>query len=197
MTRRAATSVLLVLAAASACSRGGDPANRAELVRLRADKDLVMRGAESPFSTEGRKSFHGLRYFGADPSWDVRAVLDPTAAGDTIGLLTSKGTHDRFERVGRVLFERRGKKYSLVLYRSLAEGTLFLPFSDATSGRETYGAGRYLDPVATPEGALRLDFNRAYNPYCAYDTRWICPIAPPENRLDVRVTAGEKTYDAH
>jgi uncharacterized protein (DUF1684 family) len=102
-------------------------------------------------------------------------------------------------RVGRVRFEIRGQAAALDLFwiRGYGGG-LFLPFRDATSGRSTYGAGRYLydtikgADLGTEDGALVLDFNFAYNPSCAYDPRWACPLAPPGNRLELAVEAGEK-----
>ena len=73
-------------------------------------------------------------------------------------------------------------------------GELFLPFADATSGVETYGAGRYLEPEALPDGRMSVDFNYAYNPYCAYNERWSCPITPAENRIDVPIRGGERIF---
>jgi uncharacterized protein (DUF1684 family) len=205
VTRRHDTSAALRLgwaaAAAfalvvSACDRGDSPWRR-ELLQARAAKEAFFRGPDSPLAPSARSRFRHLRYFAPAPEWNLRAELDSTAAGDTVALLTSAGDADRYIRLGRLQFAHAGRRLQLLLYRSLGDGTYFLPFSDATSGRQTYGAGRYLEPWQRPDGGWQLDFNRAYNPYCAYDKRWVCPLAPAENHLGVRVTAGEKTFDEH
>ncbi len=85
-----------------------------------------------------------------------------------------------------------GQRVSLTLYRESGRGRFFLPFRDATSGDETYSGGRYLDPQETPDGLVTVDFNYAYNPYCAYNDEWTCPIPPPENVLSVAVAPGKK-----
>ena len=193
---RAALMACACAVALAACDRGGSPW-RDELLQARSAKDASFRAPDSPLAPHHRAAFRGLRYFAPAPEWNVRAELDSSAAGDTVSLLTSTGARDRYRRLGRLNFAVDGKRLQLILYRSLSEDVLFLPFSDATSGRETYGAGRYLEPWRREDGAWQLDFNRAYNPYCAYDSRWVCPVAPPENHLVVRVTAGEKTFDEH
>jgi uncharacterized protein (DUF1684 family) len=187
---------MALVVCAVACGRG-DREWRRDLEAARAAKDAMFRGEDSPLPAARRSTFQGLRYFDPDPKWDVQAALDPAASADSVWLVTSKGTREPFTRVGRVVFRRGGRVHALVLFRSLPSDEFFLPFTDATSGHETYGAGRYVNPVPTPDGGLRLDFNRAYNPYCAYDASWVCPVPPAENHLDVRVRAGEKSVDAH
>jgi uncharacterized protein (DUF1684 family) len=175
-----------------------DPQEReyiAALWRDRAAKDQFMGSPESPLPPERRSGFQGLRYFAPDPTWRVHARVESMAKPDTVRFLTSQRTFDVFLRIGRAHFTRRGREGALWVYRSLADEQLFVPFTDATSGRDTYGAGRYLDPGAANGDSLTLDFNRAYNPYCAYDARWVCPLPPPENHLQERVEAGEKASD--
>ena len=127
------------------------------------------------------------------------AEVEP-AARETVEIAALDGAVTTFQRVGRARFELHGQEATLDLYWLEAYGGgLFLPFRDTTSGRETYGAGRYL--LDTVKGAdlgmdgarLVLDFNHAYNPSCAYDPRWVCPLAPPANRLPFPVRAGEMT----
>src|SRR5262249_51334993 len=115
------------------------------------------------------------------------------AAPDTVRFVTSKGTFEPYLRAGHVRFTHRGTPLDLSVYRSPA-GDWFLPFTDATTGEATYGAGRYLDLDAPPGASPSIDFNRAYNPYCAYNASWVCPVAPPENHLQVSVEAGEKRF---
>ena len=141
----------------------------------------------------------GLSYFEHDPS--LRFVADVEPAEEARILIAGSGDEaTSFRRFATVTFELDGGPRRLALYWLEAYGGgVFLPFADATSGRETYGAGRYL--LDTVKGAdlgeedrrLVLDFNFAYNPSCAYDPRWACPLAPPENRLPVEIRAGERT----
>jgi uncharacterized protein (DUF1684 family) len=161
---------------------------------------LFARHPESPLSAAERSGFAGLRYFPYDPAWRVAAEVE-RADGSGIEIATSGEEPYRFLRVGQARFEAEGAAHALDLYwLDGYGGGLFLPFADATSGTETYGAGRYLlDTVKGADlgvegGRLVLDFNFAYNPSCAYDPRWVCPLAPPGNRLGTRMRAGERTY---
>jgi len=189
----------------------------ADLYRLpsldafRAGRDALFKThPQSPIPPDERESFSGLRYFAADNAHRVRAHLEPpAAAGVEAELEIDTGGEDgvvRYRRAGRLRFTIPGGPAELTLFRMLGYGGgLFLPFRDATSGSETYGGGRYLvDSVKmTLGGALTvtpgsdevwLDFNYAYNPSCAYDARWACPLAPAENRLPLPVRAGELAY---
>jgi uncharacterized protein (DUF1684 family) len=160
--------------------------------------DLFASHPQSPLSEQDRESFRGLQYFDYDPAARIVATVgdtDPTA--HDIG--TSGGGSYRFTRWARAEFELYGQALSLELHWLEGYGGgVFLPFADTTSGTTTYGAGRYL--LDTAKGAdlgmsgdrLVLDFNFAYNPSCAYDPRWVCPLAPPQNRLPVSVHAGER-----
>jgi uncharacterized protein (DUF1684 family) len=105
---------------------------------------------------------------------------------------TTTGDVQTYERFGRVRFPVAGEEAALTIYRN--ENGFFLPFVDALAGNETYGAGRYLEPEELPDGTLLVDFNLAYNPYCAYNENWSCPITPAENRLKVPIRAGEKVF---
>jgi uncharacterized protein (DUF1684 family) len=153
----------------------------------------------SPIPDARRGGFAGLHYFEYDPSARVLGeIVDTTQVHCTVP--TSGDDAYRFTRTAIARFELRGSRCELELYWLEGYGGgLFLPFRDVTSGTETYGAGRYLlDTVkgadlGTAEGGrLILDFNFAYNPSCAYDPRWVCPLAPPLNRLSVPVRAGER-----
>jgi uncharacterized protein len=154
---------------------------------------------------EARRSFDGLPLFDYDPSWRTMAEVVP-AAPEHYEIATS-GTEDGsygFNRFAVARLESPGGPVELELYWLEGYGGgLFLPFRDATSGKETYGAGRYL--LDTVKGAdlgmegdrLVLDFNFAYNPSCAYDPSWVCPLAPPPNRLTVPIPAGERYRSGH
>jgi uncharacterized protein (DUF1684 family) len=165
-----------------------------------ARDELFAGHPQSPVPLVGRLGFAGLPYFDYDPAVRVAAELRP-ADPESVALDVSTGEPVPFTRVGVCAFGLDGAACTLDLYwLDGYGGGLFLPFRDRTSGHETYGAGRYLldtvkgaDLGTDERGRLILDFNFAYNPSCAYDPVWSCPLAPPGNRLDAAVRAGERT----
>lgn len=167
--------------------------------RWRAGRDELFRThPQSPLPAGRRTLFGALDYFDYDPAFRVAAELEPTAA-ESYEIATSGEEPMRFERIGVFRFKLTGKACELEAYWLTAyAGGLFVPFADTTSGKTTYGAGRYLldtikgSDLGGDERALVLDFNFAYNPSCAYDPRWVCPLATPANRLSLAVEAGEK-----
>jgi uncharacterized protein (DUF1684 family) len=174
-----------------------DPVGTAD--RFRAERDRLFREhPDSPLPTEARGSFRGIPWWPYDPAMRFTASVEASVPALDLGPVTAtslSGEAFRLERIGRV----RLPLGELEVYWIAAYGGgVFLPFRDATSGTETYGAGRYL--LDTIKGAdlggsanvLVLDFNYAYHPSCAYDPRWSCPLAPPANRLEVPVRAGER-----
>jgi hypothetical protein len=169
-----------------------------ELDEFRAEKDAFFRDDPySPLLPEQRASFEGLPYYPENEALRVRARLETEGVDrdERIVMQTSTGDEQEYRRAGVVRFEVDGDETSVTLYRSGDVEELFLPFRDATSGRETYGAGRYLD-VDPPGGdvLVLVDLNYAYNPNCAYNPEWSCPIPPGENWLGVPIRAGEKTF---
>ena len=175
--------------------------------RFRRGRDELFRShPQSPIELDERATFAGLHYFDHDPSFRVRARVEP---GDRSELVIDTGGDDgavRYRRAGKLVFSMEGQPCELTVL-SLVQyaGGLFVPFRDATSGRETYGGGRYLFDTAKDTDGLVLeiaagldevviDFNFAYNASCAYSPRWACPLAPPENHLRVAIRAGEKNY---
>ena len=174
-------------------------------VRSAADPEAAWEGwraarhPQSPVPAD-RASFRGLPYFDYDPPSRVLAdVRDATPERYDIATSGEVGGSYRFSRFAVASFELGGQPLELELYWLEGYGGgLFVPFRDATSGKETYGAGRYLlDTVkgadlGEVDGRLVLDFNFAYNPSCAYDPQWVCPLAPPPNRLTVPIRAGER-----
>ena len=160
---------------------------------------LFQTHSQSPLPVDRRESFPGVPYFEYDPSARVLADVRP-AKPKTLAIATSHPDPLEFTRFGLASFELDGRSLSLELYWLEGYGGgLFLPFSDTTSGDETYGGGRYLlDTVkgadlGTENGRLVLDFNLAYNPSCAYDPKWVCPLAPVPNRLPIPVRVGERS----
>jgi hypothetical protein len=180
-------------------SAGGEPAACAA---FRGERDeLFADHPASPLPEAARADFAGVPYFSHRPDLRVEAELEPDPEGAELVIPTSTGEPTRFTRIGFVRPLLAGERVSLAVYWLEGYGGgLFLPFRDALAGRETYGGGRYLldtvkgaDLGTTADGArLVLDFNYAYNPSCAYDPRWSCPLAPPENRIAVAVEAGER-----
>lgn len=169
-----------------------------ELDDFRADKDAFFRDdPRSPLTDEQRARFEGLSYFPEEPAFAIegRLELQGVDRDEPIVMQTSTGGEQTYRRAGVVRFEVDGQPAQVTLYVSPGMHELFLPFRDATSGKETYGAGRYLE-VDTPgdDGRVLVDFNDAYNPYCAYNPNWSCPIPPGENWLSVPIPAGEKTF---
>lgn len=158
----------------------------------RAKDDYFRTSAQSPLDAEDRKTFTRLRYFAPDPAYVVTASVARFTEMDHIKMQSSTGRMLDYMRWGKVQFTIEGlPSAELVLYYN--GNNLFLPFRDATSGETTYGAGRYLDPELPTGNTLQLDFNLAYNPYCAYSDRWTCPVPPFENWLQIPIAAGEKT----
>ena len=173
-----------------------DPARAWSYWRETRDR-LFREHSQSPLQGEDRERFDGLGYFDYNPSFRVLGRLE-SAPAKRYDIETSGEGTITFTRFGVVGFELDGRSLELDLFWLAGYGGgIYLPFRDATSGAETYGAGRYLlDTVkgadlGTDGEALVLDFNFAYNPSCAYDPRWVCPLAPPENRLDVELRVGE------
>ena len=168
-----------------------------QLIEDRAVRDAYFADSpESPLLPEERKNFTALEYFDADSELyfvgDLQVYLQPEA----LKLVTTAGEWRDAERVGFVEFRIDNRPHRLQVYSLVdGSGSLFLPFQDGTTGQDTYPAGRYINLIASsPDGPYELDFNRAYNPSCAYGEadRFACPATPPENRLDVRIEAGER-----
>jgi uncharacterized protein (DUF1684 family) len=171
-----------------------------EVDDFRADKDAFFRDdPRSPLTDEQRTGFTGLSYFPEAPNLEIGGVLetDGVDLDEPTVMQTSTGGEQTYHRAGVVRFEVDGRSARVTLYSSPDMHELFLPFRDATSGKDTYGAGRYLE-VERPgaESNVVIDFNVAYNPYCAYNPNWSCPIPPGENWLAVPIRAGEKTFHA-
>ena len=158
-----------------------------------AKDDFFGRSPDSPLTPEQRRAFTGLRYFPADPGLRFEVEVERFADGEIIRMQTSTGDIQEYERFGRFTFTVDDQRASLTIYRN--EFGYFLPFVDGLAGKESYGAGRYLEPEELPEGRFIIDFNLAYNPYCAYNENWSCPITPVENRVKAAIRAGEKMFE--
>lgn len=167
-----------------------------EVTEFRHSKDqFFAQDHDAPLTHEQQNEFNGLSYFDENEGLRFEIKPDLIEGRDIIEMQTSTGDVASYQRWGTVSFEVEGQPAKLTLYRDEHGGNFFLPFADATSGKETYGAGRYLDVEQTHDGAIVVDFNYAYNPYCAYNERWSCPLTPFENRIQVPIRAGEKKFE--
>jgi uncharacterized protein len=159
------------------------------LEQLRAEKDQFFRSRNSPLPASLRAGFTGLQYFPENPDLRFSSQLVPDPAKETTLMQTSSGAERVYLRLGWLEFLQTRLA---VFVPEGSDGTeLFIPFRDATSGKQTYGSGRYLEATLHGNNVL-LDFNMAYNPYCAYSDGWSCPIPPLENWLRIEILAGEK-----
>jgi uncharacterized protein (DUF1684 family) len=166
------------------------------LVRFRAQKDDFFRTSHNSPLHGSAEEFHPLNYFDPDPSFRFESRLQRYANPEGIMVATSKGTRQLFNRVGYFDLGIEGNPVRVHAYQSAErdDPNLFIPFRDATSGKESYGAARYLDLEVQHNDEYAVDFNYAYNPYCAYSEDYVCPLPPQENWLKVPVRAGEKNY---
>jgi len=172
------------------------------LLQTRKEKDLFFKHhPQSPIPQNMRGEFKGLNYFPGDPSYRFLCKLTRRPSPATVRMMTSTGEERDYLKVGYVQFIIQGKTQTLQAYKAAGEHThegeretLFIPFKDATSGKETYDAARYLEIVEAEDGSFLVDFNKAYNPYCAYSEAYSCPFPPRENWRDVPIKAGEKKF---
>lgn len=170
-----------------------------KIQEVREERDRFMRTSkESPFA-EHPDRFQGLNYFPVDTRYKITANLTPIQNKQVILLATSDGKEERYVEYAHANFDLDGYHNKLLILEMVdagpVKGKLFLAFGDETSAAETYGAGRYLDVTkAQGSNTITLDFNEAYNPYCAYSKEFSCPLPPRENLLNIAIRAGEKNY---
>ena len=157
---------------------------------------MLRASPTSPIPATARDSVLPLQYFSPDESYRVPGGLEPGNAGRSMDVPTSTGEKRHMDVVGTLEFTLKGQRMKLTAFAEEgSHGTrLFVPFTDDTSGQETYGGGRYLDLDRSPSAVYVIDFNTAYNPYCAYNERWSCPLTPFENRLKLPIRAGDKLF---
>lgn len=161
---------------------------------------------ESPLTTEDLERFKSLDFFDANPKFKVIADFKETPNTPVFEMATTTDRKPLYRKYGVVTFELNGKKLQLSVYQnqqfmsSVEYGnSLFLPYTDLTNSVSSYGGGRYIDVEIPPVGAtsIEIDFNKSYNPYCAYNVKYSCPIVPSENNLEVKIEAGVKRFKEH
>jgi uncharacterized protein (DUF1684 family) len=196
-------TILLVLLAAAvgACNAGNPPpaeseadyATQIQVARAALD-EMYRNQPNKPIPPEKMNEFLPLKYFPPDPEYVVPAALKPAPQRTVVEMPTSTGKIRNQQRVGVLEFTLKGKPLTLGAFVEAGADVnrLFVPFSDLTSGTETYTAGRYLELDRTASGVYTIDFNKAYNPYCYYNPDFDCPIPPRESRLPLPIRAGER-----
>lgn len=164
-----------------------------ELEAFRAEKnEFYASHPQSPLTREQKQGFTGLNYFPEEASLRLEVKVDEFPVKDSFEMQTSTGDVQHYQKFGRFRFAVDGIEAELTIYQN--QHGYFLPFVDSLAGSETYPAGRYVEPEPLIGGRFLVDFNVAYNPYCAYNEMWSCPITPAENRLKVAIRAGEKLF---
>lgn len=196
-------SILFALATQCLAAQNADTAYIAQIIAHRQHYKAEFIGKpRSPLTAQDTAL---LDFFAPDPAWRIKARLTLTPEAQPFDMLTYSGLTRLYRQYGSLHFEQSGKPYTLRIYQNLTlmakdsaayRDYLFLPFKDASNGAGTYGGGRYLDfrTGDVQGGVLTLDFNKTYNPYCAYSDGYNCPIPPKENHLPLEVLAGEKAF---
>lgn len=165
--------------------------------RVQKDKDFKENEKISPLTPAQRLAFKGLLHFEPDIAYKIEADLEVLNEDSLLTMITTTGEKQKYVRYAYSHFTLQNQKMRLTIYKSmdrLTKGVLFLPFTDLTNSKETYGAGRYIEVKNSNGNTITIDFNKAYNPYCAYNEAYSCPIPPKENHLAISVLVGEKTY---
>ncbi|WP_189359972.1 DUF1684 domain-containing protein [Algibacter mikhailovii] len=159
---------------------------------------------ESPLKKKDRKTFEGLDFFQFDSLFVVKARFIRTPNEKPFKMKTTTDRLPEYLKYGELVFQLKGKQFKLNIYQNQSlvdvegsEDYLFLPFLDETNGVESYGGGRYIDAKIPRNDTMIIDFNKAYNPYCAYNDKYSCPLVPRENYLKVRIEAGVKVFKKH
>lgn len=168
--------------------------------RLEKDAEFIDE-KQSPLTEAGRQTFQGLNYFAPDTKYVVEARLERISSPDTIKMKTTTERLPLYLVYGKAYFNIDGQEQTLTIFQNVGlmtkegyEDYLFVPFTDETNGETTYGGGRYIDARIGEGSTIVLDFNKAYNPYCAYNKKYSCPIPPRENHVSVEIKAGELKY---
>jgi uncharacterized protein (DUF1684 family) len=170
-----------------------DGGRMSRLDDFRAEKDVFFaHDPQSPLTPDQKREFVGLSYFSENANLRLEVSPQVLPERQRMEMQTSTGDVQTYFRHSRFRFLVDGREVELTIY----EGPhgFFLPFVDSLAGKDTYPAGRYLEPEPLPNGRFLIDFNLAYNPYCAYNENWSCPLTPLENRLNVPIRAGEKLF---
>lgn len=193
---------LLILGLVSACQTKETKNYIARIEKQRAEKNQEYADSlTSPLNPIHIAEFTGLDYFPVDPDFKITGRFELTPEEKPVVMLTSTDRAPVYRKYGNFYFKIHDEKFVLGAFQDMDtiddmayNKFLFLPFQDLTSSKESYGGGRYIDILIPHSDSITVDFNLAYNPYCAYHDRWSCVIPPPENFLNVKILAGEKKF---
>lgn len=191
---------VIALAVAYTLTNTDNPETYIENVEKERDRQykFIRFNVESPLTEAQKRSFGELEYFPIDPEYKVRARMVALENRKMVELPMTDGSLEKYLQHSYAEFELKGKPLKLLLLQSQKDPdrrNFFLAFADATSGEETYGGGRYINLRQDGKKSITIDFNLAYNPYCAYNPDFACPLPPKENILDIPIMAGEKDYE--
>lgn len=184
------------------CQNEEDKIYISEIEQQRFEKNQEYSDSlKSPLNPIHLAEFNGLEYFEVDPDFNIEGTLEITPEEKPFEMYTSTNRLPVYRKYGNFNFKVKGKDFVLGVFQnmdiiddSVQKNYLFIPFQDLTSSKEAYGGGRYIDIQIPETDKVMVDFNLAYNPYCAYDDKWSCVIPPPENFLEVKILAGEKKF---
>ena len=201
---------LILLCLMSVLYSCNSPGKRALLGKTEYQQKLnasYKDASKSPLKKKDLKGFKGLDFFPVDSTFIVIATLVKIANAPTFEMATTTDRKPLYKEYGTLNFTLKGKACELTIYRSQDDlrdekykDYLFLPFTDATSSNKSYGGGRYMDVMTTSEntdGTIELNFNNTYNPYCAYNDKYSCPLTPRKNHLDIEIKAGIMVFEKH
>ncbi len=166
----------------------------AKTAESRAEKNNFFKGSYSPLTEEQKKEFTELQYYSINSDYHYSVKLKLFSLQEEVKIMTSKGEIQDYIKHGYIEFVVNSEKCVLTVFKQPHSSYFFVPFKDKTSGKKTYGSGRYVELEHTSDDEYILDFNNAYNPYCAYNDQWVCPLTPSENILKVEILAGEKSF---
>lgn len=186
---------ILVAAVFIGCSESAE-VKLSSFEHHKKDQHEFMLSESSPLEKEDRKKFIALNYFPEDSSFIFEATYQAVFNGEIVEFETNTERRPIYIHAANISFTYEGKVYQLQAFlpQNAKDKNLFVPFNDLTNGNQSYKSGRYLD-LEIPDGEnIELNFNLAYNPYCAYNKKYSCPIPPSKNRVPIRITAGEKKY---
>jgi uncharacterized protein (DUF1684 family) len=198
------TAILLLVRGAPIPAEGrGQEEIKLEEQRVlewRKERNAFLKDHQrSPLLPQDKRNFKRIKYYPFNPQYVFsgqieRYILHINNPKYYATFLTNKGTNKRYIRYGKFHFMLNGKEYTMEIYKSILSDNLFVPFKDKTNGRETYEGGRYFETEILPDYKIILDFNKAYNPSCAYNEKFVCVLPPRENMLDIEIRAGEKNF---
>jgi len=194
--------VVAVIIAAVTYTLTGTESPEAYIEKIESERERQFKyirfNIDSPLSEEQKQSFKKLNFYPIDPAYKVKALMVPVENRKVREVPLTDGSKERYIEHSWAEFELVGKPQRLLLMQSMDEPdkrNFFLAFADETSGLETYGGGRYINARQDGKTSITLDFNLAYNPYCAYNPDYACPLPPKENIMEIPIPVGEKNYD--